>query len=295
MRRGQSSRTAEYMALFRAIESARPPGRRLFHDPYAKHFLRPRLRLLVGLNRIPLIGSAIRRYADDRWPGVRSSGVGRTCFIDERLRAALDQGVDQIVILGAGFDCRALRTAGIEKHIVFEVDHPDTSAMKRRRLKRFAPSPRHVRYVATDFNEQQLARDLIAAGYENTATTFFIWEGVTNYLSEDAVNGTFRWISTAAAGSEVVFTYIHKDCIDKPESFEGTDNIRETLDRAGEPWTFGIHPDELTAFLNARGFELIQDLGANDYRARYLINWPGSQHGYEFYRIAHARVRKQED
>jgi methyltransferase (TIGR00027 family) len=290
MKRGQASRTAEYVALFRAIESSRG-ARRLFHDPYAHLFLRPKMRRLLWLTGVPVVGKAILSYSDNTWPGVRSAAVARTCYIDEKLRAALASGIDQCVILGAGYDCRAYRMAELSACRVFEVDHPDTLAHKRDTLLReLSAIPPHVRQVATDFNEQSFAQEMRDAGFDPSRRTFFIWEGVTGYLTAEAVDATLRWIASSAENSELVFTYLHNGLITDPESFGGLRHVRAALKDSNEPWVFGIDPAETPSYLAARGFALLEDLGAREFRVRYLRNWPGALHGYEFYRIAHARV-----
>jgi methyltransferase (TIGR00027 family) len=287
----RASRTAEFMALFRALETRRPPRSRLFEDHFAIGFLRPAFRLVVHLSRLPLVGASVSRVIDRRWPGARSSGVARTRLIDDMLAGDLRQGVRQVVILGAGFDCRAYRIAGIEQTQVFEVDHPATLASKQRHLARtFGRRPAHVTCVAIDFNRQGLAEVMAGAGLHADERTFFIWEGVTNYLTEEAVDTTLRYVSGVAAhGSRIVFTYVHRGLFDGSVQFEGTEQLFSTLERVGEPWTFGLDPAELAAYLGARGFGLILDLGAADYRRRYMKDAEGLK-GYEFYRVALAEV-----
>ena len=95
MRESQSSTTAEFMALFRAQESALPEGKRLFNDPFAVSFLSPRLRTAGTLFRIPLVRSALARWMDARWPGARTSAIARTRLIDEWASAAASQGMRQ--------------------------------------------------------------------------------------------------------------------------------------------------------------------------------------------------------
>ncbi len=291
MRTGEASRTAQFMALFRALESARAPAARLFDDRFAELFLDRRLRSVVQLSRLPVFDRLVPWVIDRQWPGARSSAVTRTRFIDDVLRAA--EGVEQIVILGAGFDCRAYRIAGIERVCVFEVDHPDTLAQKRRALQAVLPSlPEHVRFVAIDFTRGQLEETMASAGYDPTRRTFFIWEGVTNYLSEAAVDAVMRWFGRNAEGSWVVFTYIHRRVLADPTSFAGAVKILRTVQRSGEPWTFGLDPGDVPRYLAERGLTRVEDLGAAEYRARYLGGSGAAMRGYEFYRIAVARVAR---
>src|SRR5579862_3148429 len=121
------SRTAEFMAFFRALETAAHPRKRLFNDPWANGFLRPPLRAVALLAQLPPLRALICRFIDKRWPGARTSGVARTRYIDEVVNEALSCGITQLVILGAGFDSRASRLRGLAHARVFEVDHPNTS------------------------------------------------------------------------------------------------------------------------------------------------------------------------
>src|SRR5271156_2784398 len=118
----QSSRTAEHMAFFRALESQRPPRQRLFSDPYAACFLSRPFRRALRLASLPVLSRAVPWLADMIVPGARSSGIARTRWIDDALVAALAKGIRQVVILGAGFDCRAFRIPELRAARIFEVD-----------------------------------------------------------------------------------------------------------------------------------------------------------------------------
>jgi methyltransferase (TIGR00027 family) len=279
------------MALFRALETNRPAARRLFVDRFAVEFLSPRLRRVAALSRLRPAGALLRAHIDHRWPGARTSAVARTRFIDEAAEAALGSGVAQVVLLGAGFDARAYRLGAMARAVVFEVDHPSTSGAKRKVVEGLLGSlPPHVRYVPADFGAGPLHETMAAAGYDPRRRTLFIWEGVTNYLTEPAVDGTLRWCADAAAGSQVLFTYVHRLVLENPQAFWGTTKLFATLGAAGERWTFGFDPAALPDFLERRGLVLAEDLGAADYRARYFGAAAARMRGYEFYRLAVARV-----
>jgi methyltransferase (TIGR00027 family) len=276
------------MALFRALESVRRPrARRLFQDPFAPLFLSRGPAAVLGLARLPALGSVVPWLIDRRWPGARSSGVARTRLIDDALSSALDDGVSQVVLLGAGFDCRALRLPQMAHATVFEVDQ---AALVRHKVARLnqggVGSGAHVVRVSVDFERDSLEQALRGAGFDPARRVFFVWEGVTNYLNAAAVDEVLAVVARAAAGSRLLFTYVHRGALDGSVSFVGLPRLERTLLRAGEPWTFGIDPAEIGEFLAQRGFRLIEDLGAADYRARYAE--PG--HGYEFYRAALVEV-----
>lgn len=291
MKKGQASRTAEYVALFRALETTRSANRRLFEDRFAREFLTPGLRFVVALSKVPPLGDLLRAYIDHHWPGARTSAVARTRFIDDAVEAAVRSAIQQVVILGAGFDARAYRIETMARIAVFEVDHPSTSAAKRRLVAATLGSvPQHVRFVSIDFDVEPLPAAMASAGFDPHRRTLFIWEGVTNYLTEEAVDGTLRWCAGAAPGSRVLFTYVHRQVLDAPQTFEGTEKLFGTLHAAGEHWTFGLDPAGVPEFLGQRGLVLDEDVGACDYRARYFGRAASCMRGYEFYRIAVARI-----
>src|SRR5882724_2644111 len=109
MRQGRASRTAEQNALFRALESARPEDRRLFEDRLARNFLTWPLTLVAQIAVVPGFRELVPWLIDSRWPGVRSSVVARTRLIDDAIAASLGEQIEQLIILGAGFDSRAYR------------------------------------------------------------------------------------------------------------------------------------------------------------------------------------------
>jgi methyltransferase (TIGR00027 family) len=293
MREGHASRTAEQNALFRALESLRPAGRRIFEDPLARSFLTPPLSLVSRLAVVPGLQELLPWIIDYRWPGVRSSVVARTRLIDDAIAASLGR-IEQLVILGAGFDSRAYRMPGLRRIAVFEVDHPDTQTTKRRVLGRvLSTPPEHVRFVAIDFQKRDLASAMAEAGYRESARTFILWEGVTNYLTEAAVDATLRWCSRASLGSFVLFTYVHRDVLTRPHVFVGTKNLFASLEKAGERLTFGLEPTELPEFLAERGLSLESDVGAAEYRERYFGDRASRMRGHEFYRVALARVERR--
>jgi methyltransferase (TIGR00027 family) len=296
MKPGRSSRTAEYMAFFRALESLRPPGARLFTDPFAFYFLRSSLRAAIRLARIPLLSSAVAGYADRRLPGARTSAIARTRWIDDVVCQSLQDGFSRIVILGAGFDCRAHRLPAIAAATVFEVDHPDTLALKRARLLEALPkTAENVRFVEIDFNRQSLQDVLGKLLSDSSRPALFLWEGVTNYLTQDSIDSVLRFVSTCAPGSRLVFTYVHAGALDGSVHFEGAPQILRDVAQIGEPWTFGLFPEAVPAFLRERNLILDRDASARDYRAQYFSARADQMRGYDFYHVALAHVPAAED
>ena len=275
------------MALFRAIESTRKQSRRLFNDPMAKWFLSSSFRIVAGLSRLPGIYNIFIGIIDRRWPGARTSGVARTRAIDDLTIEALSNGTKQIVLLGAGFDSRPYRLNGMESAIIYEVDHPATSSRKQAIVRRFSVrTPANVKFVPMDFDKDDLGTELSGAGFKSSLSTFIIWEGVSNYLTSEAVDKTFLWCGGASAAGKVVFTYIDQEVLTNPRSFYGTARISDLLEGVGEKWTFGMDPSELGHYLERMHLKLENDYNAIQYREKYFASESVKMKGYEFYHVA---------
>jgi methyltransferase (TIGR00027 family) len=290
MQPGRASKTAEHNALFRALETGMPERERLITDPLAAQFLSRPFRAVVVGARSRVVRAGIVQVIDRRWPGVRTSVVARTRLIDELIADAV-RTVTQIVILGAGFDTRAWRLACLrDDAAIFEVDHPDTQRRKRAVLARADLKSPHVRFVPTDFRLDQLAAAMTEHGYSREAPTLYLWEGTTNYLDEDAVDETLRWCGAAASGSQLIFTYINDDVLRDPAGYKGARRVFATLERVNERMTFGMAPERMASYLAERGLQLVYDLGAAEYRAKYYGDRASTMQGHEFYRVGTARV-----
>ncbi len=221
--------------------------------------------------------------------------MARTRYIDDALIEALRDGLDQVVILGAGFDSRAYRIAGVERTRVFEVDHPDTQARKRACLGRILGEiPAHVHFVPIDFNRQTLGDAMSAAGFQESRRTFFILEGVTEYLTARAVDRMFRYIASAAKReSKVAFTYIHRGVLDGTHQFPGARALIACNRLGREPYSFGLDPSELSAYLIDRGFQLIEDVAGAEFEARYFEPLGRRLRANDFQRTAVASILSQ--
>ncbi len=240
-----------------------------------------------------MLGSLTLAFGDWLMPGGLGSVVGRTCFIDRALRSALKEGVDQLVILGAGHDCRAYRLPELARVPIFEVDHPDTQARKREVIERLETSSSgNVRHVAIDFDRDSLATVMARSGFISGALDFFIWEGVTQYLRPESVDATLRYVvDVSRPGSWLAFTYTDLGLIRGTKHFAGASRLVRVLRGVGEPFLFGIDPLQLGAFLEARGLELVDDVTGRGYAERYFAPGGRQLSANEHEHAAIARVR----
>jgi methyltransferase (TIGR00027 family) len=289
MKEGHESSTAAYMALFRAVESARPEEGRLFTDPLASALLPTSLRLVADAARLPLIGRAVPAILDLGWPRTRSSGVVRTRLIDTMVHDALDDGVVQLVLLGAGYDSRAYRLPLAREVTVFEVDHPSTQAAKRARLSAAGTSVDHVRFVGVDFELDNIADRLAQSGLDEGARSIVVWEGVISYLSEPAVDENVKLLSSICSpGSRLIFTYVDGRALDGSIDFEEARRWKGWVRLNGEPFVFGFHPDQLAIYLGDHGFRLDSDRSTSEVARDYRSELGRVERGSDLYRVAEA-------
>ncbi len=283
------SRTAEGIAGARARESARPEGERLFYDPFAYHFLSSRVRLI---SRIPLL-RALSRWRNRRClPGMFGGLVARTRYFDDYLLTCLNNGTGQVVILGAGYDARAYRFQECRAVTVFEVDRPATQRVKKEVLQRILGGlPGHVVFVPVRFNSENLGEKLPAGGYRSDRKTLFMWEGVTMYLTPEAVDATLAFIAgRSAPGSSVIFDYFPPSVAGGTCPYREAKTLKEMVARYGEALRFGIEPYEIDGFLTRRGFHRIRSISAGECKARYFKGVYRELHVTRIFHFAHAEV-----
>jgi methyltransferase (TIGR00027 family) len=163
--RSRASLTAEYMALFRAIESARPASSRLFRDPFAAAFLHRWRKWVYRVARCGAGRALVERLLDRASPGARAAGIARTKWIDNEVTRALETS-SQFVLLGAGFDTRAYRLPAAQRVNTFELDRAEMSFAKQAALRKELGSlPKRVQSVSIDFNTQPVGDVLGRAGF----------------------------------------------------------------------------------------------------------------------------------
>jgi methyltransferase (TIGR00027 family) len=292
MKAHQPSRTAEHNALFRAMESVRARQERIVDDWMAEQFLGIPFRLVARLSRNSACAMLLCHYIDYRWPGSRTSLIARTRLIDDYLVYALANGIQRVVILGAGFDSRAYRITGAKSALFFEVDHPNTSEVKKAHIRGvFGRLPEHVKYVPVNFQRDSIREALEASGFTPYTRSLFVWEGVSNYLTEGSVRNTLEFIGGLVEGTALIFTYVDEAVLRNPKQFAGGDEVQRTFARLEEPWTFGLHPDHVSEFFQQCGLCLDSDLSAAEYRKRYYKAAIQIK-GYEFYDVVTAHVPK---
>jgi methyltransferase (TIGR00027 family) len=264
MKEGQGSRTADRVAERRAAHQVRDRPL-VLDDPIALRVIRPEVAHELRTN-------PPAREATKLGPYLRAFFVMRSRFAEDALAAAVADGVRQYVVLGAGFDTFAYRNPFSELR-VFEVDHPDTQAIKRQRLAHGAVDiPSSLTFVPIDFTTTKLDDALRDAGFDATKPAFFSWLGVVPYLERPAIDATFRFIASLPAKTALVFDYAVP-----PESLSWMSRliVNEMAKRVaalGEPWKTFFDPATLLADLRRAGFTSAEDFGAEALNRRYFAD-----------------------
>ncbi len=260
MKHGCASRTALGAAGHRAAHQALERGI-VFADPLA----------LAILGEDAAEAIALARQQPER-RGLRLFIAMRSRFAEDSAKAAIDYGVRQILVLGAGLDTFAYRLEGPADLKVFELDHPATQRDKRRRLARAGVGePPHVAFVAHDFERGSMTSALEAGGLDTARRAFVLWLGVTFYLTEEAVFATLGELARFPGGVEVVFDYANPPHTIEEGRVRGFhDELAARVAASGEP--FRCHLDTGALHRRARdlGFADIEDLDRAALVARYL-------------------------
>lgn len=284
------SRTAAYVAAARAI-GAREPDPEVRNPDYLAE------RLLGDTSAFDLdlpIMHALQQSYDEAMQDLEVAGtvramIVRTRFIDDALEHALDEGAQQLLVLGAGFDSHAYRFAHMLEDVrVFEVDRRATQTLKKQRVREVVGEPpANLTYVEIDFQSDDLKTVLTSHGYDFSARSFVIMEGVTMYLTETALGETLRLMASHVAGSSIVFDFVSNVLITMIRDIDLSvmpPPARAFAERflhltRDEPWQFGLPFRGERDYLEAFGFEVpeILTISGEEAARRYLTRSDGSQ------------------
>ncbi|HET9983345.1 MAG TPA: SAM-dependent methyltransferase [Longimicrobiales bacterium] len=219
----------------------------------------------------------IYRYPYPGVPPMMHQSAARTTFYDAAVQRHLPR-IDQLVVLGAGFDTRAYRLPEGTRVRRFEVDTPRTQAFKREMLEKAGIDTTGVAYVPADFEEEDWLERLVGAGFDPDRPSLFLWESVTMYLDREAVEGTLRKIAGTAPGSAVAFDYVSTELIESGSLFMRY--AKAVIALTGEPWKFGIDNtppvrERVAAFLESCGLSLEEqrDFGPETDRKRAVAGF----------------------
>jgi methyltransferase (TIGR00027 family) len=251
-----------------AIEQYFPAKQRIIEDDLAYRILPLGMRSLVWLMRFNSFRAWMIRVTRNDTPGLWGGMLCRKRYIDEKLIDSVNR-IKAVVNLGAGFDTRAYRLPVLSDMPVWEVDQPENIQAKQARLcKLFGAVPSHVRLVPIDFDREELGSVLASHGYSADRRTFFIWEAVTQYLTETGIRATFDFLAKAESGSLMVFTYVRRNFLDGRVMYDWENIYKKYV--KNKIWLFGMDPEEWPVFLEGYGWKIVEHIGYEELAERYV-------------------------
>lgn len=263
MQEGIPSKTAYRVALRRAAHQVFDDPV-IFHDPLA-------LRIL-GLSPQRLEATDLRAPNRPHSRSLRAFLVTRSRLAEDTLAAAVDRGVAQYVLLGAGLDTFAYRSPFPDLR-VFEVDHPATQHWKRSLLYgNEIRIPETCTHVPVDFERESLPERLQASGFQVNAPTVFGWLGVVPYLTDEAFTATLGMLAEQPEGSSVILDYGLPRWSLPHEEQLAFDSLASRVAGAGEPFQLFFDPGQIQDRLLAAGYVTVEDLDSAAMNDRYLAD-----------------------
>ena len=267
--------TAQGVAKQRMIESLAKPNKRVIYDPYAEMFV-------IGAGIIKLMGHKFSVWLGDKIvPGMHEHLISRTRFIDDLIELSTSIDIEQYVILGAGYDSRAHRLKLPSKLKIFEVDQPEVQERKRSWLSAKIPNKENVTYVSVDFNHQSLKQQLLDAGLDQSKSTIYTLEGVSQYITKEALNSTLKELAVLNqnSNSKIFISYVNKLIEDDPKACFGLGYsnpekavkfITNGSAKVGEPWISFYSAKEIEDLLSQNSFTLIENRTLDDLNSKYF-------------------------
>jgi methyltransferase (TIGR00027 family) len=267
--RANYSKTAQSMAVIRAIEYVRQePADRILSDPWAVHFIPSRLWRAIASRKLPAdLASAVI----DRWiPGAQEYALCRARLVDDLTRELAADRLEQLVLLGAGFDTTLFRLHDCLNSVeVFEVDHPATQLVKAGTLTRM-PAPYQARFVSVDFETEDFGERLRLGGFQPARRTLLTWLGVSYYLTPQAVMTTFeKAAALLAPGSRLILDHVPEGTITGTARSRAARNGVHEAARLGEPFLYGLDPARVADTVARFGFRVLAQYDPATLRARY--------------------------
>jgi len=267
--------TAQGVAKQRLIETIAGPEKRVINDPYADSFV-------IGSGIIKLMGHRFNAWLSEKLaPGFHEHLISRTKFIDELVEKSSVDGIEQYVILGAGYDSRAHRLELPSSLRIFEVDQPEVSDIKLSKLPKELPNSENVTYVDVDFSHQSLTERLMDAGFEIGKSTLFTLEGVSQYITKEAVSSSIKEMAALTKDTSSIFfmSYVDELLDQNPEACFGkgypnpakkANLIKGLSAKVGEPWISFYSDEEIESLLLQNGYSIDKNVTLEDLNSLYF-------------------------
>jgi methyltransferase (TIGR00027 family) len=279
-------------ATTKAMEQLFDEKIRLFHDPHSVKFISAGKRFFINMMKVNVILKMMLNWMENLSPGVYGLLACRMRYMDDVAKKCIAEGYKTIVNLGAGFDTRALRIGEFKDINYYQMDLPEVIAHYKKTVKKKSLDlPSGVHLVPIDFNHQSIENALQSAGYDKRQKTLFIWEGVTQYISVDALKATLSFVASTARGSHIAFSYVLRDAIENPSHYPALEKVIGRIQKMSTPWVSGLDEESLGEYLDGFGLKLVSDVGGDYYQKNYLEPMGRKLNIAKVERIALAKVK----
>jgi len=242
----------------------------VFEDPFASRFAGPVWHFLCKSRLLYLFATrTIYKSLDP----IRRQVLARARYAEDKLEKAIDSGVRQYVIIGAGLDSFALRRSELDGKInIYELDHPATQLAKKSRLKQLNLClPKNHEFVPVDFEKDNICDALAKSSFDHNNPVFFSWLGTVHYLSRSAVFKSLASIkSCAQSGSELVFDYGVPENYYSQKARKTVKNLKRYTKYRGEPILSTFDPDIFPQQVSKLGYALMENLSPKEQAKRYF-------------------------
>jgi methyltransferase (TIGR00027 family) len=261
---GEPSQTAVGAAFLRAAHQVLDGDPKILVDPIAVSLLPDARRDELRTNTAILQTSTFR--------AARAIVALRSRYAEDALGEAAASGLSQYVLLGAGLDTFAYRQPQWAHTLtIFEIDHPATQEWKRGSLERLGMTmPANLRFCPVDFETTSLQSGLISAGFDFRQGALFSWLGVTQYLTDAAIDSTLRFVLSLSRGSSIVLTFVLPEASLDGEEKEPLAAVSTIASLRGEPFVSQFQPAILCDRLNRMGFSKVIHLAPEVANDRYF-------------------------
>jgi methyltransferase (TIGR00027 family) len=236
-------------------------------------------------------------------PGFHEHLISRTRLIDDLIEKSAANEAEQYVILGAGYDLRAHRLELPPTLKIFEVDQPEVQHRKRSKLPKNLPNSENVTYVSVDFNHQALKEQLLNAGFDQNKPTVFTLEGVSQYITKNAINSTLEELAELTQKTSATFfiSYVDKLLNENPVACFGkgysnaakkAETIKRLAAKVGEPWISFYSAEEIEGLLSQYGFAVIENKTLADLNSVYFTPVGRTLSEDQIFKLEHFVVAK---
>jgi methyltransferase (TIGR00027 family) len=250
-----------------ALTAAAARAAHLIVDRPPYIFADDRAAMLLGERAAELLRYHRENAGHPILTAARAEVICRSRYAEDRLAEAMAAGVRQYVLLGAGLDTFAYRSALADGLRVFEVDQPGTQCWKRAALAHAGiGEPPGVSYVAANLGRDPLPAALAAAGFDFAEPAVIACLGVLMYLRSSDIPAVLACLARCRPGSQLIADFMLPEELRDPAGNQYVQLVAAAAAQGGEPWQTFLTPAQMSALLAGHG-----SFGADYRRQRDLV------------------------